>query len=189
MESLRRLWAALRVELWVALKTFGVAWALLTVALDALTIIDQTHGARDVIAMLTLGIVVCAFYTFWPALAVAFGRVVYRILGAFAYVGGALVLVGAMTSLWLFRQLFVDLFLEIFQKMELSGPCGGHAAAAALLCLVAAVLGSPGTWWALIKLFLAVSGAILLGAVPGMGLLLVLIVRRVAKLASSAISR
>lgn len=183
------MWAALRVELWIALKTFGLAWALFTVALDVLTIVNQTHGAKDVVAMLTLGLVVCAFYTFWPALAVAFGRTVYRILGVGAYVGGALVLVGAMTSLWLFRQLFLDLFLEIFQQMEFSGPCGGHAAAAALLCLVAALLGSPGSWWALIKLFLAISGAILLGSVPGFGLLFVLIVRKVAKLASASISR
>jgi hypothetical protein len=189
VESLRRLWGALKRELWVALKTFGVAWLLFTVALDLLTVVTQTHGTRDVVSMLTIGMVICAVYMFWPALAVAGARVVYRILGVGAYVGGALVLVGAVTSLWLFRQLFLDLFVEIFQKMELSGPCGGHAAAAALLCLVAALLGSPGSWWALIKLFLAISGAILLGAMPGFGLLFVLIVRKVAKLASAAVSR
>jgi hypothetical protein len=35
----------------------------------------------------------------------------------------------------------------------------------ALFCVVMAIVGSPASWWALVKLFLVVSGAILLGSV------------------------
>ncbi len=63
---------------------------------------------------------------------------------------------------------------------------GGPAAALALLCVVVAIIGSPASWWALVKLFLVVSGAILLGSVPGVLLWSALLVRKGAKLVASA---
>ncbi len=189
MKLARRVWDALKVESKVALKTFGVAWGAFTLAILLVTLFNQAHGARDVLGLLTIGVVICAVYAFWPALAVATCRSVYRILGIGAYVGAFLSLLGVVTCLVLFRNLFASLVIEIFEQMTFSGPCGGHVPVLALFCLAAALLGSPGSWWALIKLFLAVSGAILLGSTPGVLLWLVLIVRKVAKLASSSVSR
>lgn len=185
----RRVWDALKRELKVALKTFGVAWLLLTLAILALTLVTETRGARDALGVLTIGVVICAVYAFWPAVAVAACRSVYRILGIGAFVGAFLSVLGIMASVVLFRNVLFSLFLEIFEQLQFSGPCGGHVPALTLFCLAAAVLGSPGSWWALIKLFLAVSGAFLLGSLPGVLLWLVLIARRLARLASSAVSR
>lgn len=189
MKLAARVWSALKVELKVALKTFGVAWLVSTLGLLLLTLATETRGAKDVVAMLTLGVVICAVYAFWPALAVAACRGAYRILGVGAFVGAFLSLLGVCACLVLFRNVFFSLFLEIFDEMTFSGPCGGHVPVLALFCLAAALLGSPGSWWAIIKLVSAVSGAILLGSLPGVLLWLVLIVRKVAKLASASVSR
>jgi hypothetical protein len=190
------MWLALKSELKVALKTFGVAWLALTVALVLLCLFDSpdVEGVKDVLALLTFGVLICAFYTLWPALGVAACRMVYRILGWGAYAGAFLIAAGALTSLVLFRGWFLSLFLEIFEGVAFSGPCGAHGGGGvgvviALFCLAAAVVTSPAAWWALLKLFLAVSLAILLGSLPGLLLWLVLLVRKVAKLASASISR
>jgi hypothetical protein len=162
---------------------------VLTAALLVLALVTETRSAKDAVGLLTIGVVICAVYTFWPALVVASCRSAYRILGIGAFVGAFLSLAGVVVSLVLFRNLLFSMFLEIFEQMQFSGPCGGHAAVLALFCLAAAVLGSPGSWWALFKLVLAVSGAILLGSLPGVLLWLALIVRKLAKLASNAVSR
>lgn len=186
---LRHVWGALKLELIVALKTFGIAWGVLTAALLVLTLVNESRSARDVAGLLTIGVLICAVYTLWPAVAVATCRSAYRLLGIGAFVGALLIVLGILTSLVLFRNVLFSLVLEIFSVLSVSGPCGGHVPALALFCLAAALLGSPGSWWALAKLFLAISGAIFLGAVPGVLLWLALIMRKLAKLASSAISR
>jgi hypothetical protein len=189
VKLLGRVWAALKLELKVALKTFGVAWLSFTVALLVLTLVTETHSARDAVGLMTVGVVICAVYMFWPALVVATCRSVYRMLGIGAFVGAFLSLAGVVVSLVLFRNVLFSMFLEIFQQMQFSGPCGGHVPVLALFCLAAAVLASPGSWWALIKLFLAISGVILLGSLPGVLLWLALIARKLALLASKAVSR
>lgn len=189
MSRLKRVWDALKLELKVALKTFGVAWLVLTAALLVSTLVTETQNVRDAVGLLTIGVVICAVYMFWPALVVATCRSAYRILGIGAFVGAFLSLAGVVVSLVLFRNVLFSMFLEIFQQMQFSGPCGGHVPVLALFCLAAAILGSPGSWWALIKLFLAVSGVVLLGSLPGVLLWLALIVRKLATLASKAVSR
>lgn len=183
MTPVRRAWDALKVELKVALKTFGVAWLAFTLSLLILTLATEARGLKDVLGLLTIGVVICAVYAFWPALVVATCRTVYRMLGIGAFVGAFLSLVGVLASLVLFRNVLFSLFLEIFEQLTFSGPCGGHVPVLAVFCLAAALLGSPGSWWALIKLFLVGSGAILLGSLPGVLLWLVLILRKLAKLA------
>jgi hypothetical protein len=185
----RRVWAAVKVELKVGLQTFGVAWLLFTLALLALTLATEARGFRDVVGLLTVGVVICAVYAFWPALSVAACRGVYRILGVGAYVGAFLCLLGVVTCFVLFRNVLFSMFIDIFEAMTFSGPCGAHAAGLAIFCLAAAVLGSPGSWWALLKLLLALSGMTLLGCVPGVLLWLALIARKVARLASTRVSR
>ena len=187
-----RLWQLLKREVKVALKTFLVAWLALSVALQLYCLYDspKLHGATEVMLMLTVGLLICAFYTFWPALGVAVVRSVYRIAGWGAFVGAFMIAAGALVSLLLFRNAIASLVIEIFTSASFSGPCGGHAggpaAVLALFCLVLALVGSPASWWALVKLFLVVSGAILLGSVPGVLLWLVLLVRKAAKLVASA---
>lgn len=196
MQLLGRTWRALKGELKIALKTFAVAWLALTVALVLWCLLESPdiHGPQGVLALLTFGVLISAFYTLWPALGVAACRMVYRILGWGAYVGAFLIAAGALTSLVLFRSWILSLFLEIFAAADFSGPCGGHAgggagAVIALFCLAAAIVTSPASWWALLELFFVVSLAILLGSLPGVGLWLVLVVRKMAKLASAGISR
>jgi hypothetical protein len=193
---LARIWEVCKREGKTFTKTFGAAWLLLNVALVIYCLLDspKLHGAGDVLAMLTFGFLICAFYTFWPAFALAACRSVYRILGWGAYVGAFLIALGVVVSLTLFRHLLGDFFVEIFTSASLSGPCGGHAGGPAalliaLICLVGGVVSSPASWWALIKLFLAVSAAVLLGSLPGVLLWLVLIVRKVVKVASASVSR
>jgi hypothetical protein len=190
------LWLALKSELKVALKTLAVAWLAFTVLLVLVCLFDSPdlHGVQDVAAMLTFGVVICAFYTFWPALAVSACRMVHRLLGWGAYVGAFVALGGVLSSLVLFRHVFASLVLDIFRNASMSGPCGAHGGGAAgvviaLFCLAAAVAGSPGSWLALVELFLALGGAILLGALPGMLIWLVLIARKLAKLAKQGVSR
>jgi hypothetical protein len=187
---LRRAFRAIKAELKVALKTFGAAWAVLTVALTALTVMNETHGMHDVVAMLTLGVVICAGLTFWPALAVAACRSAYRVLGLGAYVGALLIVAGVLGSLVLFRNELFSMGLGIFEAASFSGPCGGHAGGAAavlsLFCFAFAVLGSPGSWWALFMLCLATSGAILLGAIPGVLLWAALLARKLYQLRKRA---
>lgn len=190
MNPLRRALGAIKVELKVALRTFGAAWLVLTLALTALTVINETRGAHDIVAMLTLGVAICAGFTFWPALAVAACRSAYRVLGPGAYVGALLIVVGVLGSLVLLRNQLFSLALGVFEAASFSGPCGGHggagAAALSLLCFAFAVLGSPGSWWALFALCLAVSGALLLGATPGVLLWVALLARKVHRLRERA---
>ena len=193
---LGRIGGAFKREAKVAGKTFGAAWLLLTIALVIYCLVDspKLHGAGDVLAMVTVGFLICAFYTFWPAFALATCRMVYRILGWGAYVGAFLIALGVVVSLTLFRHLIGDSFIEIFTSASMSGPCGGHAGGAAaiviaLICLASGIVSSPASWWALFKLFLAVSAAVLLGSLPGVLLWLVLIVRKVVKVASASVSR
>jgi hypothetical protein len=191
-----RLWQAFKTEAKVALRTFLVAWALLTVALSLYCLVDspKLSGPTDAMLMLTFGTLVCAFYTFWPALIVAVCRSVYRVLGWGAYVGAALGAVGVVISLVLFRHVLGSLVIEIFAAASLSGPCGAHAgggagAVLALICIVMAVVTSPTSWWALAKLFLVLSAAVVLGATPGIALWLALIVRKVVRVAKAGVSR
>ena len=187
-----RLWKLLKRELAVALETFGAAWLLLSLTLDAYCLYDspKPHRLSDVMLLLTLGLLLCAFYTFWPAFGAAVVRVVYRIAGWGAFAGAFLIATGALVSLLLFRNVIASLLLELFTPASFGGPCGGHAGGAAaaltLLCLVVALLASPAGWWALLKLFLLVSVAILLGSIPGVLLWLTLLVRKAAKLVASA---
>lgn len=182
----------LKRELAVALKTFGAVWLLLSVLLELYCLFDspRLHGAGDVLLLLTVGLLLCAFYTFWPAFGVALVRVVYRIAGWGAFVGAFLIAAGAVVTLLLLRRAIASLLLEIFTSASFAGPCGGHAggpaAVLALLCLVVALLASPASWWALFKLLLLVSVAILLGSVPGVLLWFTLLVRKAAKLVASA---
>ena len=78
---LGRLWLLLKSELRVALRTFLLAWLALTLALQLWCLLEnpKLHGAEDVLLLLTLGFLISAFYTFWPACAVTACRVVYRI--------------------------------------------------------------------------------------------------------------
>ncbi|HVY31236.1 MAG TPA: hypothetical protein VHB79_31985 [Polyangiaceae bacterium] len=191
-----RLWQSFKQESKVALRTFGVAWLVLTLALSVWCLIDspQLHGPGDALLMLSFGTVVCSFYTFWPALIVATCRGVYRLLGWGAYVGAALIVAGVLVSLALFRHPLGALVAEVFASGSFSGPCGAHAgggvgAALALVCIVMAVVTSPASWWALGKLFLLLSLAALLGAMPGTALWLVLIARKVVRVAKTGDSR
>ncbi|MES1189223.1 MAG: hypothetical protein ABUL60_35740 [Myxococcales bacterium] len=192
---LGRLWQLLKRELRVALETFLAAWVLLTVALQLWCLFDspKLHGAGDVLLLLTVGGVICAFYTFWPACIVTACRVVYRVLGWGAYVGALLGALGIVVMLVLWRHLFGGLLVEVFTGAGPMGPCGGHAggpaAVLALLCLLGAIVTSPASLWALAKLFLAVGAAVLLGSLPGTLLWLALLLRKVAKLASAGVSR
>lgn len=186
------MWQLSKRELGVALKTFVGAWLLLSFALELYCLLDspRLHGASDVMLMLTVGLLLCAFYTFWPAFGVALVRAVYRIAGGGAFVGAFLIAAGALVTLLLFRNAIAALLLQVFTSASFSGPCGGHAggpaAALALLCVVVALLASPASWWVLLKLFLLVSVAILLGSVPGMLLWFTLLARKAAKLVASA---
>lgn len=191
-----RLWQSFKLEARVALRTFLLAWLVLTLALSIYCVLDSPslHGARDALLMLSLGTLVCAFYTFWPALVAAACRAVYRVLGWGAYAGAGLLLLGVVTSLLLFRHPLGALVVEVFASGSLSGPCGAHAgggvgAALALICIVMAVVSSPASWWALAKLFLVLSLAVVLGALPGMSLWLALIVRKVVRVAKTGVSR
>jgi hypothetical protein len=192
---LGRLWQLLKRELRVALETFLAAWVLLTVALQLWCLYDspKLHGAGDVLLLLTVGGVICAFYTFWPACIVTACRVVYRVLGWGAYVGALLGALGIVVVLVLWRHSFGGLLVEVFTGAGPMGPCGGHAggpaAVLALLCLLGAIVTSPASLWALAKLFLAVGAAVLLGSLPGTLLWLALLLRKVAKLASAGVSR
>jgi len=192
---LGRLWQLLKRELRVALETFLAAWVLLTVGLQLWCLFDspKLHGAGDVLLLLTVGGVICAFYTFWPACIVTACRVVYRVLGWGAYVGALLGALGIVVVLVLWRHLFGGLLVEVFTGAGPMGPCGGHAggpaAVLALLCLLGAIVTSPASLWALAKLFLAVGAAVLLGSLPGTLLWLALLLRKVAKLASAGVSR
>ncbi len=100
-----RLWQLLKRELKVALKTFFSAWLALSVALQLYCLFDspKLHGASEVMLMLSVGLLICAFYTFWPALGVATVRLVYRIAGWGAFVGAFLIASGALVALLLFR--------------------------------------------------------------------------------------
>jgi hypothetical protein len=192
---LGRLWQLLKRELRVALATFLAAWVLLTVALQLWCLFDspKLHGAGDALLLLTVGGVICAFYTFWPAFIVTACRVVYRVLGWGAYVGAVLGALGIVVVLVWWRHWFGGLLVEVFAGAGPMGPCGGHAggpaAVLALLCLLGAIVTSPASLWALAKLFLAVGAAVLLGALPGTLLWLALLLRKVAKLASAGVSR
>jgi len=187
-----RLWQLLKRELAVAFKTFFVAWLLLSVALQLYCLYDspKLRGVGEVLLMLTVGLLLCAFYTFWPAFGVAVVRVVYRIAGWGAFVGAFLIASGALVSLLLFRNVIASLLIEIFTSAAFDGPCGAHAggpaAVLALFCLAVALLASPASWWALLKLFLLISVAILLGSIPGVLLWLTLLVCRAAMLVASA---
>lgn len=191
-----RLWQSFKQESKVALRTFSSAWLLLTVALSVWCLVKspELHGLSDALLMLSFGTIVCAFYTFWPALLVATARAVYRVLGWGAYVGAFLLVLGVVVSLVLFRHPLGGLVVEVFAAGRFSGPCGAHAgggvgAALALVCIVMAVITSPASWWALFKLFLLLSLAVVLGALPGIGLWLALIVRKVVRVAKAGDSR
>ena len=188
MSIARSLWQSVRREAGVALRTFAIAWLVLTVALSVYCAIDspRLHGVGDRLIVLSLGTVVCAFYTFWPAFAVAACRAVYRVLGWGAYFGAALGAAGILTSLVLFRHVLGDLVVEVFAAAGGAGPCGAHAGGAAaivvvLLCIILAVVGSAASWWALLKLFLVFSLAVVLGALPAVALWSLLIARKIIR--------
>jgi hypothetical protein len=196
MPLVQKLWQSFKLEARVALRTFLIGWAALTLALSIYCAVDspQLHGVRDTLLMLSFGTLVCAFYTFWPAFIVAVCRAVYRVLGWGAYVGAALGVLGIVTSLVLFRHVLGALVVEVFASGRFSGPCGAHAgggvgAVLALFCIIMAVIASPASWWALAKLFLVLSLAVVLGALPGVALWLVLIVRKVVRVAKTGDSR
>lgn len=196
MRLVQRLWQSFKREAGVALRTFALAWLVLTVALSVYCAVDspKLHGVSDTLLMLSLGTLVCAFYTFWPALIAAVCRSVYRVLGWGAYLGAALGALGVVTSLVLFRHVLGALVMEVFASASLSGPCGAHAgggvgAALALICIVMAVVTSPASWWALAKLFLVSSLSLVLGAFPAVALWLVLIVRKAVRVAKAGDSR
>lgn len=191
-----RLWQSFKQESKIALRTFLSAWLLLTVLLSGWCLVKspKLHGLGDALLMLSIGTLVCAFYTFWPAFLLATARAVYRVLGWGAYVGAVLLVLGVVASLVLFRHPLGALVVEVFAAGSFSGPCGAHAgggvgAALALVCIVMAVVTSPASWWALAKLFLLLSLAVLLGALPGIALWLVLIARKVVRVANARDSR
>ena len=191
---LGRLWQLLKRELRVALHTFFAAWLLFTVALQLWCLFDSPlQGAADVLLLLTVGFLICGCYTFWPACAVTACRVIYRILGWGAYAGALLGALGILALAVLSRHLFGSLLLELFAGAGPMGPCGAHAAGPgailALVCLLGAIVTSPASLWALLKLFLAAGAVVLLGSLPGTLLWLALLVRKVATLASAGISR
>lgn len=55
--------------------------------------------------------------------------------------------------------------------------------------MIMAVIASAASWWVLAKLFLVFSLAVVLGALPGVALWLVLIVRKVVRVAKAGDSR
>jgi hypothetical protein len=184
--ALPRAWAPVKVELKRGLRTFGVAWLLFTLALLLLVLVTKAHGFGDVLRLLTIGVLVCAVYTLWPALTVAACRTAYRILGAGALVGAFLNVLGVLTCLTLFRNVLFSMLLGVFDG---GGPCGAHASVLAGLCLAVSLLGSPESWGAMLELLLAVSGVTLLGCVPGVALWTALVARQVARLARRGVSR
>lgn len=181
-----RAWAQVTVELKRGLRTFGVAWLLFTLALVVLVLSTRAHGFGDVLGLLTIGVLVCAVYSLWPALTVAACRTAYRILGAGAFVGAFLNVLGVLACLVSFRNVLFSMLLAVFDGI---GPCGAHASALAGLCLAVSLLGSPDSWGAMLELLLAVSGVTLLGCVPGVALWTALVARKVARLAREGISR
>ena len=185
----------LKSELRVALRTFLLAWLALTLALQLWCLLEnpKLHGAEDVLLLLTLGFLISAFYTFWPACAVTACRVVYRILGWGAYAGALLSALGVGVTLVLAKHALGELLGDIFAGSGPLGPCGAHAtgpaALLALLCLIAAIVSSPASLWALFKLLMVLSASVLVGSLPGLLLWLGLLLRKAAKLASGRISR
>lgn len=185
----------MKSELRVALRTFLGAWLALTLALQLWCLLEnpKLHGWQDGLLLLTFGFLICASYAFWPACAVTACRVVYRILGWGAYAGALLSALGVGMTLFLARHLLGDLLGEIFAGLGSLGPCGAHATGPAalfsLLCLIAAILSSPASLWALFKLLLVLGASVLLGSVPGLLLWLGLLLRKAAKLASGRFSR
>lgn len=94
----------------------------------------------------------------------------------------------------LFRHVLGSLVGEFLAAMSFGGPCGAHAAGPGavvllLFCMIMAVIASPASWWVLAKLFLVFSLAVVLGALPGVALWLVLIVRKVVRVAKAGDSR
>ena len=192
---LHRLWSTLKSELGVALRTFLAAWLALTSALQLWCLLEnpKLHGAEDVLLWLSFGFLICAFYAFWPACALTACRVVYRILGWGAYVGALLSALGVSVTLLLARPLFGQLLAEVFAHLGGLGPCAAHAtgpaALFALVCLVAAIVSSPASLWAVFELFMLLGACVLVGALPGLLLWVGLLLRQAAKLASGRFSR
>jgi hypothetical protein len=182
----------LKREVSVALKTFLGTWLLLSVLLQLYAEYDSPtpFAAADVVLTLTLGLLMCAVFTFWPAFAVAVIHSVYRATGWGAFAGAFVIAAGVLISLSLFESLLASLLAEVFASALGGGHCGGHcggpAAMFALLCMVLDVVGSPASLWALAKLFLVTTGAILLGSVPGVLLWAVLLARKASRHLASA---
>jgi len=188
-------WRWLKREAKVALRTLGAAWLGLSAALLVWGLAQppRPRGALDWVLTLLVGSLLCSAYTIWPASLIALARAVYRVLGAGAYVGASLVLLGVTTALYLARHLFGALSLEVFAAAGTAGPCGAHAGGAgaifALVCLAAAVLSSPASCWALLKLILALAAALTVGALPGIVAWLWLLLRRARRWASGNAAR
>ena len=179
----RRLIDGTKRELGVFLRTFGVAWLALAIVLLVYAIVTSPSGfkgAGDVALTLVVGLVMMLFYAFWPAVAVASIRVIYRLVGMAAFVPIPVVGLGLALSFWLFGGWLGDLLRGVFASLTNVGPCGAHAGGpVALFCLGVAVLGSPSGIWALVKLLLGLSLVVVLGALPGIVLFVILVVRAV----------
>jgi hypothetical protein len=168
----------------VLFRTFLAAWLLLslgTFVYGLATSPERFSGIRDSVFSVAVGLMMFAFYMFWPAVVVALMRFAYRLVGAAAFAPLPLVLVGIGGAFWLGGDFLVARTHELFRALSGTGGCGGHAGGPAILlslaCLAFSVLAKPAALWALAKLVASVVGLFVLGALPGVTLWLVLIAR------------
>jgi len=175
-----------RRELGVTLRTFAIAWLLLTIALEIWALIDSPYplpAFAELVFTLAVMFVMCGFYMFWPAVIIALVRAVYRLVGLGAFLPIPVVLLGLAGSFLLFRGWLLRLFVEILQALP--GNCGGHAGGPAviiaLVCLLGSTLATPAALWSLVKFALAFVFVFVLGAAPGLMLWGVLVGRALWK--------